>query len=85
VASTMRATAPPEIVGQPLRLPPAHGQPVIQRIRAGEAPALQSPEHDAGIDSAEAERVAQDVIDCGVATVLRDDVEIADRIGIFPV
>ena len=44
-----------------------------------------SPRIDAGIDAAEAEGIAQDVIQLGVAAVIRHDIEIAGGIGILRV
>src|SRR5258708_27048543 len=39
----------------------------------------------AGIDAAKTEGIAHDVIQLGVATMMRDDIEIARRIGIIAV
>ena len=44
-----------------------------------------SAKDDAGIDAAEPKRVAQHVIDRRLASMVRDNVEIASRIGVFPV
>ena len=54
----------------------------VNRLASG---ALNAPKDDAGVDPAEAKRVAQHVIDRRLASVLRDNVEIAGRIGVFPV
>jgi hypothetical protein len=44
-----------------------------------------SSEDNTGIDAAKAKRVAEDVIYLPFPAVLRDNVEIAGRVGIFPI
>src|SRR5205809_3528551 len=43
---------------------------------------LDAPENYAGIDSAEAKRIAKDVIQLGRAAVVWNNIEIAGRIGV---
>ena len=53
--------------------------------RFGEPPLPDASQNYAGIDAAESEGIAQNVIEFGVAAVIRDNVKIARRIGMVPV
>ena len=53
--------------------------------RFGEPPLPNAPKNYAGIDAAESEGIAQNVIEFAVEAVIRDNVKIARRIGMVPV
>src|SRR5262249_26485181 len=61
------------------------GRSAIARKRELKMALAHFAENDAGVDSAEAERIAHDIIELRVATAVRNNVEIARRVGILVV